>query len=108
MKTDLVYLEKILDAAGQIETYTHGFSLSRFKVDRKTQSAVVLQLILIGEEAKKLSAKTKKNIMLPWKEITGFRNKAVHEYFNLDLLVVWRTVKQDIPEVRKAVKNFLN
>ena len=107
MKTDKVYLEKIIDAVGQIESYTRKWTFVRFKADRKTQSAVILQLILIGEEAKKVASKTRKNISLPWKQITGFRNKAVHEYFSLDLQVVWKTIREEIPKVKKEILDYL-
>jgi len=59
--------------------------LGHFLVDEKTQSAVIMQLIVIGELVKKLPESVKTQIDLPWKPIAGFRDLAVHEYFELEL-----------------------
>jgi len=56
-----------------------------FLQDRKTQSAVILQLALIGEFAKRVSAPVRASIDIPWKAIAGFRDRAIHDYFQIDL-----------------------
>ena len=78
--------------------------LAQFKDDDKTQSAVILQLVVIGEMAKRISDETKNTIDLPWKEIAGFRDVAVHDYFSLDLEIVWQTVIDDIPVVKGSLQ----
>ena len=72
------------------------------------QSAVVLKLIVIGEEARKLPPEITDAILLPWRMIMGFRNMAVHEYFNLDLEQVWTTVKEDLPELIQKSQVYLD
>jgi uncharacterized protein with HEPN domain len=62
-----------------------------------------MQLVVIGELAKKLPAEFTKTVDLPWKLIAGFRDVAVHEYFELDLEQVWDTVTRDVPDVRKKI-----
>ena len=69
------------------------------------QGAVILQLTLIGEEANKISDTTKSKITLAWKEIVGFRNMVIHEYMNLDLGIVWDTIEEDIPVLKKELSN---
>ena len=62
-----------------------------------------MQLALIGELAKKVSAGTRETIDLPWKEIAGFRDNAIHDYFNIDLSIVWQTILEDIPVLKNAL-----
>lgn len=103
MKTDEVYLAQMRDAVRKTEEFVSGLDKAGFEADLKTQSAVIMQLTLIGELAKKVSDDTKRAIELPWKEIAGFRDHAIHDYFNLDLEVVWQTVIEDIPIVKEAL-----
>ncbi|HEY4515228.1 MAG TPA: HepT-like ribonuclease domain-containing protein [Candidatus Paceibacterota bacterium] len=80
MKDDSVYTKQILESIGKIESF-------------------------IGEVSKKISAKTKKLIDLPWREIAGFRNMAVHNYFDIDLDIVWDTVTKDILILKERLGN---
>lgn len=105
MKEDKVYIDQMLDAVRKVEAFTAGFDFVRFNGDEKTQSAVLLQLVLIGEIAKRISSKTKKEIDLPWKEIAGFRDRAIHNYFGIDLEIVWQTVQDDIPTLKAALRS---
>jgi len=66
-----------------------------------------MQLGIIGELVKKLPEDTKKNIDLPWQLMAGFRDLAVHAYFDLDLAKVWDTVKNDIPLVASKIEDYL-
>lgn len=104
MKDDKVYIDQMLDAVRKVEAFTDGFDFTSFKVDEKTQSAVILQLVLIGEIAKQVSEKTRTKIDLPWKEIIGFRDRAIHNYFGIDLEIVWQTVQDDIPQLKAALR----
>lgn len=103
MPRDALYLEQMLSAIAKIESFTVGITADAFETDQKTQSAVILQLLLIGELAKKVSEETRAAIALPWKEIAGFRDRAVHDYFDIDLDIVWNTVQTDIPELKKQL-----
>ena len=103
MNRDTLYLDRMRDAIGKIERFMHGIDASSFSTDEKTQSAVILQLMLVGEMAKRVSLETRESIRLPWKEITGFRDRAIHDYFDMDLDVVWQTVISDIPDLKKQL-----
>ncbi|MDP3646395.1 MAG: DUF86 domain-containing protein [bacterium] len=100
MNRDTAYLEYMRDAVRKVEAYTTDMDTDGFLKDGKTQSAVILQLMLIGEMAKKVSEATKASFNVPWKEITGFRDRAIHSYFDVDLGIVWDTVQQDIPALK--------
>lgn len=107
MKNDKVYLEQILDSVNKILVFTKGFDYDGFSLDQKTQSAVIMQLTLIGELSKKLSKETKLKIELPWKEIAGFRDRAIHDYYQIDLIVVWETINEDLKILSGAISKFL-
>ena len=108
MKSDRVYLQQILDAADKIRAFTHGMDHDGFLKDEKTQSAVIMQLALIGEVAKRISEPTKANIAVPWRAITGFRDRAIHDYYQIDLMVAWETVLHDLDPLSQAVKTYLD
>lgn len=100
MKTDTLYIQQVCDAIRKIETYVASMTYEQFCTDDKTQSAVIMQLIIIGELVKKISDSTKETADLPWKDIAGFRDVAVHEYFHLDLEIVWNTIVERLPEMK--------
>lgn len=106
MKDDNVYIQQMLDGVRKIELFTANINRANFGLDEKTQSAVIMQLMLIGEISKKISVKNKTSIDLPWKDIAGFRDKAVHDYFEVDLDVVWNTIIADVPTLKSRLKNF--
>lgn len=107
MKDDKVYLLQICDAIEKIRLFTMDIDKHIFMLDAKTQSSVLMQLILIGEISKKISEKTKKEIQLPWKDVMGFRDRAIHDYFQIDLDIVWATIQTDLLIVRNSLESFL-
>jgi len=107
MKSDDVYLKQILDAVIKIKLFVSGVNSSQFLTDQKTQSAVIMQLALIGELSKKISINTQSQIDLPWKDIAGFRDRAIHDYYQIDLGIVWETISADIPILKKAIEEYL-
>lgn len=103
MNRDTAYLAHIHDAIAKIEAFVSELDVDAFKADGKTQSAVILQFMLIGELAKKVSAETRATVELPWKEIAGFRDRAIHDYYEVDLDIVWQTIIEDIPFLKKRL-----
>jgi uncharacterized protein with HEPN domain len=106
MKDDAVFIAQIKDASNMVVLFTNGMSREDFMHDRKTQSAVIMQLALIGELAKRVSTDTTRNIDLPWKDIAGFRDRAIHDYYNIDLEVVWNTIVEDIPMLQSVLADY--
>ena len=107
MKDVKVYFNQILDSVAKIESYVVGISKEQFLKDQKTQSAVIIQLMLIGEVSKKIDPQIRNVIDLPWKDIAGFRDKAIHHYFDMDLDLIWGTVKDDMPDLKKKIEEYL-
>lgn len=107
MKDDRVYLEQILECIKNIRDFTAGTDSAAFLRDRKTQSAVILQLALIGELAKRVSHAVKSEIDVPWKQISGFRDRAIHDYFQIDLQIAWDTIALDLEPLSAALNDYL-
>ena len=105
---DGLFLAHILAAIADIENFTTE-GRNGFMVDRKTQSAVVRQLQIIGEAVKNLSATlTAAESGVPWRQIAGARDRLTHAYFSVDLDAVWAMVEQDLPALRHNVERILN
>jgi|SRR3989339_50652 len=101
-KTPTVFLLHIKDAIEQIEKYVDGYSYQQFANDEKTQDAVIRQLEIIGEAATKLEENFKKgNSEIPWREISDFRNVLAHEYWDVDLEIVWQTIHEDLEVLKR-------
>ena len=106
MKDKSIYIFQILDAITKINTFVNGLNWDMFQVDNKTQSAVIMQLTLIGEVSKKIPTEIKEQIDLPWRDIAGFRDRAIHNYFEIDLDVVWNTIQTDIEVLKERLMNY--
>lgn len=103
---DRLFLEHILAAIGDIESFT-AEGRDAFMADRKTQSAVVRQLEIIGEAVKNLSATlTANEPVVPWRLIAGTRDRLIHAYFSVNLDAVWSMVEQDLPALLENVRRI--
>jgi uncharacterized protein with HEPN domain len=95
------YLEDILDSIYAIEIFVNGMTKNEFIRDLKTIYATRKAIEIIGEAAKKIPISIRDKYQdIPWREIAGMRDVLVHDYFNVDLNVLWKTVQEDIPELK--------
>jgi uncharacterized protein with HEPN domain len=102
------YLQDILDAVNDIEKFVADMSYEQFIKDKKTLNAVVRSIEVIGGASKRLPLSLKaKNSELPWREITGMRDKLIHAYFGMDTETIWKTVKENIPQLKQAIKKLV-
>jgi uncharacterized protein with HEPN domain len=77
--------------------------------DEKTQYAVIRAIEIIGEASKKRPKSLKnKYSTIPWREISGMRDKLIHDYFGVNQKVIWKTVKEDLPVLKKQIIGILN
>ncbi len=94
-------VEDILAAIGKIEGYTRGITRDAFLADDKTIDAVVRNLEIIGEAARRMPSEFVTAYPgVPWQQIAGLRNRVVHEYFGLDLEIVWQIIERDLPQLK--------
>ena len=104
IRDDQVYLAHISDALQQISTYTKGMDDEAFRSNRMVQDAVIRQFEIVGEATKNLSDSFRGNHpIVPWKDLAGFRDKLIHQYFGVDLSTVWRSVVDDVPVLLQEV-----
>ena len=102
------YLQDILDNAEKARRFVQGVDYDAFCKDDQKFYAVVRALEIIGEAARHIPrALRSKYPDVPWSKMTGMRDKVIHDYFGVDLEVLWKTVHQDLPEMLLAVAKML-
>jgi uncharacterized protein with HEPN domain len=104
MDKDNQYKQDILEAIAKIQQSTQGLSYEAFLNDADIFDACVRRLEIIGEAVKRLSDNFKSKLPeVPWKEIAGFRDKAIHDYASLHAGIVWETIQSDLSPLQKAL-----
>ena len=97
-RRDRDYVNDLHEAMRRIITYTGGLSYEAFLGDTKTQDAVIRNLQVIGEAAKKVSGRLKRaHPQIPWREMAGTRDRIVHEYFGINYDIVWTVAIDELP-----------
>lgn len=103
-KDDALVLD-LLRAARLAIDFTTGYSTQQFLDDLKTQSAVLHQLTLLGEQARRVTAEFRSaHPEVPWAAIAGLRNRIVHEYDSVDVDRVWEVVHRDLAPLIAALQ----
>ena len=101
------YIDHIQQAAADACSFVEGLSKDDFLTDKRTQLAVIMNLIIIGEAATKVmegyAGFTHAHPKVPWRNMRGMRNRMAHGYFDIDLHVVWATVQEWLPELRSQL-----
>lgn len=108
MKNDFVYLQHMLDSASRAISYIQG--KNRYDLDRNPMllSAVVRELEIIGEAANRVSLGFREtHCDIPWFDMINMRHRLIHEYFRVDVDIVWKTIQEDIPPLEKQIKKLL-
>ncbi len=103
-RSQLLYLNDISEAAGNIRSYVGELSFDEFRNDRMRVDAVVRNFEIIGESVKNLSDDLK--IQFPvtdWKAVAGFRDTLIHGYFGIDLEILWDIVMHKIPVLQEEI-----
>jgi uncharacterized protein with HEPN domain len=102
------YLRDILDAIQKIERFVGEMDFAQFAGDEKTVFAVIRGLEIVGEAAKNVpKAVQRRYPTVPWREISGIRDKLTHGYYSVNLRVVWKTIQEDLPGLRLQVGRVL-
>lgn len=104
-----VFLIHILNEITRIEKFIDGYTNEMFYRDEKLYYAVLRSFEIIGEASKKLSAEFRQNHPeVFWRALASTRNFLIHEYYDVDLSEIWRTIHEDLPKLKKQIQDILN
>mgnify|MGYP001610151524 CR=1 FL=1 len=97
-------IEDVWEAIEKIERYVSGLDHDAFVKDEKTVDSVVRNLEIIGEATNRLPADFKaKHPQIEWRKIVGLRHRIVHDYFGIDLEIIWEITQKDLPELKSKL-----
>jgi uncharacterized protein with HEPN domain len=102
------YIQDIIESMDKAMRFVAGMSYNSFADDDKTVFAVVRALEIIGEAVKNIPQEIReKHTGIPWRDMAGMRDKLIHEYFGVNLNVVWKTVQEEIPPIKPLFEKIL-
>jgi len=102
------YLQDMLDNAKRAIQFTKGMSFESFSRDDKTVYAVIRAVEVIGEAARNVPEKVRsKYSEIPWRDIAGMRDKLIHQYFGINMQVVWQTIHEDLPMLIDTLQEII-
>ena len=105
--SDEIVRQDIINAGNLILEFTEGFDKRTFVNDRKTRSAVLYQLTVVGEAVKRLSKEFRaQHAQMPWALMAGMRDHLIHGYDLVDWDEVWQTAKKDIPDLLRKIEQL--
>lgn len=104
-----LYLEDIQAGCEKVLRYSAGLTFEQFTQDDMRYDAVLRNLEIIGEAAKKIPIPMRENYSdVEWRKISGFRDITAHEYFSISDSIVWDIVQNKIPTLIKQIEHILN
>lgn len=106
-RMDRELISDIREAIQRIMTYVDGMSYEMFTADTKTQDAVIRNIEIMGEAAKNLSQQIRaRHPQIPWKQMAGSRDRLIHDYFGVNIDIVWQIVDVELPQVLSMLKEI--
>ncbi len=107
-KNPLMFINHILENIILIEKSINNLSRKDFGNNRDILDATIRRIEVIGEAAKNLSSEfTNKYRNIEWKKIIGMRDKMIHHYFGVDIEIIWKTINEDIPILKRELQEIL-
>lgn len=104
------YLSHIRQAAQDALTFVDGLEKDEFLNDKRTQNAVIMSLIILGEASTKMMDRhadfTAIHAQVPWRSMRNMRNRMAHGYFDINLDIVWDTVATVLPELLRTLQGL--
>lgn len=108
IRRDLDYLSDLQEAIDRAIQYTRNLTWEEYLEDRKTQDAVIRNLEIIGEAAKLISDEFRLRYPdLPWREMSGTRDRLIHQYFGVNQDIVWEIIQIDLPKLKQQIATLV-
>lgn len=108
IKDPIIFIRHIMDSIKNINEFSRKLSKDKFMKERMRQNAIIRELEIIGEAVKNTPLNFRKKYpSIEWVKIAGLRDKIIHQYFGVDLEIIWRVVKEDIPELEGEIIKIL-
>jgi uncharacterized protein with HEPN domain len=108
-KDDVIRLRHMLDAAVEAVSFSESNTRRSLNTDRKLVLALVKSIEIIGEAASKVTAESRELLpQLPWPSIIGMRNRLIHAYYEINLDILWKTAKKDIPPLISELQKIIS
>jgi uncharacterized protein with HEPN domain len=103
--TDKVRIYHVLDAIEEVDKYLATIAYEDFVANSEKKFATIKQIEIIGEACNRMSSEFKdSHSEINWKEINGFRNISIHEYFGIDYQIVWEIAQNDLPTLKEKLE----
>lgn len=103
-----LFVEDMLESINKIERYTRGLTYDKFEKNEVVVDAVIRNLEIIGEAARNIPEEVRaKYPDIPWKRMIGLRNITIHEYFGVDLNIIWEIITKNLPETKPKIEAML-
>lgn len=103
------YIRDILNAINETKEFVEKMNYEAFVADQKTVNAVIRSLEVLGEAVKNIPKSLRKEYPeIPWSKMAGMRDKLIHEYFGVDLEIVWQVIHEDLPPIKPHIERILH
>lgn len=100
-------LLQMSQAVNDALSYVDGMTREEFLEDRRTEQAVVMNLVILGEIAVRIMENhpdfSASHPEIPWRNMRGMRNRIAHGYFEMDMDIVWETVQRSLPNLQRLL-----
>jgi len=107
MKKTFIFINHILENIEEIEKFSKDISKKELFIDKQKQYAIIRAIEIIGEAVKNLPKEfTQKYPEVLWKEIVGTRDRLIHHYFGIDLEMIWKIIKEDLPKLKEEIEKI--